>query len=149
MHARTVPETGLIDQLFAAHHSVVGIDDETNQFNFGNAGRKLFRRRPLHLQTDRDINLLAAFNRLAQPANTVHPHIDHLAGVVHLHEGGCALWRGGDFRTGHIDRVAGTGRQQRGTGEHSGQRKKSGERLVFHAAHPICFLKQQQLTSAV
>ena len=139
MDAHTIPESCLVERAIAADHIVVAVDDKADNLHLGHAAGKLLGRRTLHLQPDRHINLLAAVNGLAQAAHAIHPYIDHLASDVHLPECGCPLWWRCNRRTSHIDRIAGTGSQKGGTTQNGGQRKKTGARLVFHAAHPICF----------
>jgi len=139
MDAHAIPEPGLVEVVFAADHIVVAVDDKADNLHLGHATGVFLGRRTLHFQPDRHINLFAAVSGLAQTADAVHAHIDHLAGDIHFPEGGGAFRRRGNRRAGHIDRITGTGGQKGGTTQNGGQRKKTCARLVFHAAHPICF----------
>ncbi len=149
MHAGTLAKASLVSDGIASHHLVIRIHDEPNHLDLGDTGRKVCTAGPLQLQPDRHIHLFATIHTLTKAANAIQPDIDNLSGVIHLHEGSCALGRSGDLGAGNIDRVTGAGGQKGGTTKNGGQRQKSGERLVFHAAHPICFFRQQQLTCAV
>lgn len=146
-------KAGFVSDGVVRHYLIVGIDDEGDHLNLGDAGLEFISRGPLQLQAHRHRHLdRAIVFRFTEATNAVKPDIDNLAGLVHLHERARSNLRSGNLRASDIVGRAGAPRQKQTGGETGGDQDGWREDfdllgLAFHAAHPICFSGQQQLTS--